>query len=82
VNQTELKQAIDRILIDQLDGEYPEIRAEWVFGEDIQVDSLDLVEIAMTLESAFNIAIEDDELALAKTPALLYQLVSDKLQLT
>jgi acyl carrier protein len=77
-----LKQAVDRILIDQWNGEYPEIRAEWVFGEDIQVDSLDLVEIAMTLESAFGIAIEDDELALAKTPALLYQLVLDKLQLT
>jgi len=82
MNQAELKQAVDRVLVDQWSGEYPEIRAEWVFGEDILVDSLDLVEIAMALESEFNIAIEDEELALAKTPALLYQLVWNKLQLT
>lgn len=82
MDRVKMQQIIDRVLIDQWNGEYSEIRPEWVFGEDIPVDSLDLVEIAMSLESKFNIAIEDEELATAKTPELLYQLISSKLQLT
>jgi acyl carrier protein len=49
------------------------------FAEDLDADSLDLVELIMALEEAFDITVEEDELKDVATIAQAYALVSAKL---
>ncbi|MEI8051862.1 MAG: acyl carrier protein [Actinomycetes bacterium] len=49
------------------------------FAEDLDADSLDLVELIMALEEAFDITVEEDELKDVGTIAQAYALVSAKL---
>jgi len=49
------------------------------FADDLDADSLDLVELVMALEEAFDITVEEDELDGVETVGQAYQLVTAKL---
>ena len=49
------------------------------FGDDLDADSLDLVELVMALEEAFEITVEETELEGIETIGQAYELVTSKL---
>ena len=49
------------------------------FGDDLDADSLDLVELVMALEEAFDITVEESELEGIETIGQAYDLISAKL---
>ena len=49
------------------------------FGDDLDADSLDLVELVMALEEAFDIEVPEEELEGVTTVGQAYKLVTDKL---
>lgn len=49
------------------------------FGEDLDADSLDLVELVMALEETFDISVDEAELEGVETVEQAFQLVSSKL---
>ncbi len=49
------------------------------FAEDLDADSLDLVEFVMALEEAFDITVAESELDDVKTVGQAYELVSAKI---
>jgi acyl carrier protein len=49
------------------------------FGDDLDADSLDLVELVMALEEAFNITVQETELEGIETIGQAYELVTSKL---
>jgi acyl carrier protein len=49
------------------------------FGDDLDADSLDLVEFVMALEEAFDITVDENELEGVETVAQAYELVTNKL---
>ncbi len=49
------------------------------FGDDLDADSLDLVELVMALEEAFDITVEESELDGIETVGQAYELISAKL---
>ncbi|HAM02365.1 MAG TPA: acyl carrier protein [Acidimicrobiaceae bacterium] len=49
------------------------------FGDDLDADSLDLVELVMALEEAFDITVEESELEGIETVGQAYDLISAKL---
>ena len=49
------------------------------FADDLDADSLDLVELVMALEDEFDITVEEDELADIKTVGQAIDLVEGKL---
>ena len=49
------------------------------FGDDLDADSLDLVELVMALEEAFDIEVPEEELEGIQTIGQAYELVTGKL---
>ena len=49
------------------------------FGDDLDADSLDLVELVMALEEAFDIEVPEEELEGVTTIGQAYELVTSKL---
>lgn len=49
------------------------------FGDDLDADSLDLVELVMALEEAFDITVEESELEDIETVGQAFDLVSAKI---
>ena len=49
------------------------------FAEDLDADSLDLVELVMALEEAFEVTVEESELEDIETVGQAYTLISNKL---
>jgi acyl carrier protein len=49
------------------------------FGDDLDADSLDLVELVMALEEAFDVTVEETELENIETVGQAYTLISNKL---
>ena len=49
------------------------------FGEDLDADSLDLVELVMALEEAFDISVPEEELEGIETVEQAFGLVTSKL---
>lgn len=55
------QQRLRRIIAEQLSVDEEEVVPEASFIEDLNADSLDLVELIMTLEEEFNIKISDED---------------------
>ena len=56
-----------------------QVTLEAKFGDDLDADSLDLVELVMALEEAFDIEVPEEELEGVNTVGQAYELVSSKL---
>ena len=55
-----------------------QVTLEAKFGDDLDADSLDLVELVMALEEAFDIEVPEEELEGVTTVAQAYELVTSK----
>jgi acyl carrier protein len=66
--------AIDVLQVPE-DKVVPEAR----FGDDLDADSLDLVELVMALEEAFDVTVDESELEGIETVGQAYDLISAKL---
>ena len=52
---------VKKIIVEQLGVEEDEVVATASFVEDLNADSLDLVELIMSLEEEFNVKISDED---------------------
>lgn len=57
----DVEQKVKEIICEQLSVEESEVTREASFVESLNADSLDIVELIMAFEEAFNIEIPDDE---------------------
>ncbi len=58
---------IKEILVDQLSVEEDEVTVESNFIDDLNADSLDIVELVMAMEQEFDISIPDEDAEKIKT---------------
>ncbi len=56
-----------------------QVTPEASFAEDLDADSLDLVELVMALEEAFDISVDEEELEAVTTVGHAIELVESKL---
>jgi acyl carrier protein len=61
LSRDEVYERVKDVLSDQLGVEETEITEEASFQDDLDADSLDLVELIMELEDQFGIKISDDD---------------------
>jgi acyl carrier protein len=65
--------------VEVLSVEADKVTKEAKFAEDLDADSLDLVEFVMALEEEFDVSVEEEELEGVETIGGAYDLVAAKL---
>lgn len=65
------------ILADQLDADVESITMDTDIADDLGADSLDVVEMLMTIESEFDIEIPDEEIENLKTVGNVVDYIQD-----
>ncbi len=58
---------IKELIVDQLDVEEDKVTMEANIQDDLGADSLDIVDLVMSVEDAFEVKIEDDDVENIKT---------------
>ena len=64
--------------VEVLDVEGDEITKEASFADDLDADSLDLVELVMALEEEFDVEVDEEELEGIDTVGKAYDLIVNK----
>ncbi len=65
--------------VEVLSVEADKVTPEASFADDLDADSLDLVEFVMALEEEFDISVEEEELEGVTTVSQAFELVKNKL---
>ena len=72
-------EAFKKCAVEVLSVEPDKVTKEARFAEDLDADSLDLVELVMALEEEFDVSVEEEELEGIETVGAAYDLVVGKL---
>ncbi len=75
----ELFARFKKVAVDVLSVEPDKVVPEAKFAEDLDADSLDLVELVMGLEEEFDVVVPEEELEGVETVGQAYDLVAGKL---
>ncbi len=79
MERQELEERVRKVLAEQLARDVDEVTMEARFEEDLDADSLDLVEAVLALEEELSVDIPEDEMQGVKTVGEAVDLVSSKL---
>jgi acyl carrier protein len=79
MEMAELEQKVCKILADNLSVPEDQVNPAARFQEDLDADSLDLVEAVLALEEEFGVTIPEEEMEGVKTVGQAIQLVATKL---
>ncbi len=72
-------EAFQKCAVEVLSVEADKVTREARFAEDLDADSLDLVELVMALEEEFGVSVEEEELEGIETVGAAYDLVVGKI---
>ena len=79
MERQEIEERVRKVLAEQLARDINEVTLEARFDEDLDADSLDLVEAVLALEEEFSIEIPEEEMEGVKTVREAVDLASSKL---
>ena len=79
VDRTEVEARVRKVLAEQLAVDESQVVPDARFAEDLNADSLDLVEAVLALEEEWNIEIPEEEMDGVKTVGQAVELVVSKL---
>lgn len=74
---SEVFNRVKEIIVEQLDADESTITMEASFRDDLEADSLDVVELVMELEDEFDIEIADEEAENINTVGDAVQFIED-----
>ncbi|MHB1324782.1 MAG: acyl carrier protein [Thermoleophilia bacterium] len=76
MTKEEVFEQIKAMLVDQLGVEEEDVKMEASFQDDLDADSLDLVELIMEMEDKFGVKISDEEAQNIRTVSEAVEFVS------
>ncbi|MDK2946572.1 acyl carrier protein [Geotoga petraea] len=75
----EIESKVKDVLVESLDVEEEKITMDSNLIDDLDIDSLELVDLTMEFENEFDIEIEDDQVEKIKTVGDIVNLIKEKL---
>ncbi|KUK81293.1 MULTISPECIES: acyl carrier protein [Petrotoga] len=81
MTKDELFEKVKEIIVDTLSVDEEEVTLDASFTDDLDADSLELVDLTMAFESELGVTIEDEELEKIKTVENAVNLLSEKLNI-
>ncbi len=78
MDRAEIEARVRKVLAEQLAVDEGQVTPEARFAEDLNADSLDLVEAVLALEEEWNIEIPEEEMESVKTVGQAIELVARK----
>ncbi|MBO4650969.1 MAG: acyl carrier protein [Clostridiales bacterium] len=72
-------ESVKSILVDQLNISEDSVQMDSLFVDDLNADSLDMVELVMAMEQEFNISIPDEEAERIKTVGDAVEFIKGKM---
>jgi acyl carrier protein len=79
MDRAEIEARVRKVLAEQLAVDESQVTPEARFAEDLNADSLDLVEAVLALEEEWNIEIPEEEMQDVKTVGQAIELVAQKI---
>ena len=79
MSESENFERFKKCAVEVLAVEPDQVTREAKFADDLDADSLDLVELVMALEEEFDVSVEEEELEGIETVGAAYDLVAGKL---
>lgn len=79
MDRAEIEQTVRKVLAEQFAFDESQVTSESRFSEDLDADSLDMVEATMALEEALGIRIADEEVQNVTTVGEAIDLAAGKL---
>jgi acyl carrier protein len=79
MDRPEIEARVKKVLAEQLAVDEAQVVPDARFAEDLNADSLDLVEAVLALEEEWNIEIPEDEMEAVKTVGQAVDIVASKL---
>lgn len=67
MDRDEIMEKVKAVIVDQLGVDEDEVAEDAAFVDDLNADSLDIVELVMALEEEFGISIPDEDAEKIKT---------------
>ena len=71
---------IKDIIVEQLDVEYDAVTMEASITDDLGADSLDVVDLVMSIEESFDVEIPDEEVENIKTVGDIVKYIENKVE--
>ena len=68
------------IIVEQLGVDEEEVKAEASITEDLGADSLDVVDLVMSIEESFDVEVPDDEVENIKTVGDIVKFIEAKIE--
>ena len=78
MSEKEIFQKLKTIVVDQLGVNEENVTMEATFVDDLAADSLDIVELVMTIEEEFDLEFKDDQIDNIKTVGDIVSVIEDK----
>jgi acyl carrier protein len=75
----EIENKVKGVLVESLDIEEEKITMDSNLIDDLDIDSLELVDLTMEFENEFDVEIEDDQVEKIKTVGDIVNLIKEKL---
>ncbi|CEP77618.1 MAG: acyl carrier protein [Defluviitoga tunisiensis] len=81
MTRDELFEKVKEIIVDTLSVDEDDVTVDASFTDDLDADSLELVDLTMAFESEFGITIEDEELEKIQTVEDAVEILANKLNI-
>jgi len=81
MTRDELFENVKEIIVDTLSVDEDDVTVDASFTDDLDADSLELVDLTMAFESEFGITIEDEELEKIQTVEDAVEILANKLNI-